>query len=142
MTTEINNSWITLDEQRNEVTVQRAFAGLETRIAQPNELGKSEVQYCTLHYWERELYPNNEVIKVELKNYVLADLDYTEEMINEILMAADPLPVLTGFVNALGYEGIINPSRETLADVNILPLTVENNYPLHRDTRVKSVKKL
>ena len=82
------------------------------------------------------------MIKVELKNYVLADLDYTEEMINEILMAADPLPVLTGFVNALGYEGIINPSRETLADVNILPLTAENNYPLHRDTRVKSVKKL
>lgn len=140
MITEINNSWITLSEQRNEVTVQRAFAGLDTRIAQPNNIGKSEVQYCTLHYWERELYPNGEVIKTELKNYVLADLDYTEEMINEVLMSTDPLLVLTGFVNALGYDGIINPSRETLVSLTALPLDAENGYLLRSRNRLFTEK--
>jgi hypothetical protein len=139
MITEISNSWITLDEQRNEVTVQRAFAGLHTMVSEPIE-GLSEVKQCIVYYHERELYPNGEVIKTELKNYTLQDLDYTEEEINNILYYMDELKVLTGFVNQLGYNGIINPARETLENVGILPLTVENGYPLRRDTRVKVVK--
>lgn len=142
MTTKISNSWITLTEQRNGVTIKRAFAGLETRISKPDNEGKSEVNHCMLHYWEQELYPNNQPIKTELKNYVLVDLDYTEEEINKVLNYMDTMPVLTGFVNSIGYNGIINPCRETLADTKVLPIIVENNYPLHRDTRVKSVKKL
>jgi hypothetical protein len=139
MITEINNGWITLDEQRNEVTVQRAFAGLHTMVGEPIE-GLSEVKQCIVYYHERELYPNGEVIKTELKNYTLSDLDYTEEEIDSILYYMDELKVLTGFVNQLGYNGIINPARETLENVGILPLTVENGYPLRRDTRVKVVK--
>jgi hypothetical protein len=139
MITEISNSWITLDEQRNEVTVQRAFAGLHTMVGEPIE-GLSEVKQCVVYYHERELYPNGEVIKTELKNYTLADLDYTEEEIDSILYYMDELKVLTGFVNQLGYNGIINPSRETIENTSILPLTVENGYPLRRDTRVKVVK--
>lgn len=139
MTTNVNNGWITLAEQRNEVTVQRAFAGLHTMVGEPIE-GQSEVKQCIVYYHERELYPNGEVIKTELKNYTLADLDYTEEEIDSILYFMDELKVLTGFVNALGYDGIINPARETLENTTILPLTVENGYPLRRDTRVKQVK--
>jgi hypothetical protein len=141
MITKVNNGWITLDEQRNEVTVQRAFAGLNTMVGEPIE-GLSEVKQCIVYYHERELYPNGEVIKTELKNYTLTDLDYTEEEINNILYYMDAMPVLTGFVNSIGYNGIINPCRETLEDIDILPVSVENSYPLRRDTRVKSVKKL
>jgi hypothetical protein len=46
-----------------------------------------------------------------------------------------PLAVLSGFINNLGYPGIINPARETLENVVILPINVENGYPLRRDTR-------
>ncbi len=42
---------------------------------------------------------------------------------------------LGGLINNLGYPGIINPARETLDNVFILPLTTENGYPLRRDTR-------
>jgi len=42
---------------------------------------------------------------------------------------------LGGLINNLGYPGIINPARETLENVLILPLNVENGYPLRRDTR-------
>ena len=131
--TTINNSWITLSEQRNGVTVQRKFAGLDTFI---NEL--NEVVPPTVKYWERELYPNGEVIKTELKFYKLEDLEYTE--CENDTMYMNPLPVLSGFINNLGYPGIINPARETLENVSILPLNVENGYPLRRDTREKFLK--
>jgi hypothetical protein len=49
----------------------------------------------------------------------------------------EPLAVLTGFINALGYNGIINPARETLENTSILALNVENGYPLRRDIREK-----
>lgn len=139
MITKINNSWITLAEQRNEVTVQRAFAGLHTMVGEPIE-GLSEVKQCILYYHERELYPNGAVIKMELKNYILADLDYTEKQIDDILYYMDELKVLTGFVAQLGYDGIINPARETLENIDILPLSIENGYPLRRDTREKKIK--
>lgn len=139
MITKVNNGWITLADQRNEVTVQRAFAGLHTMVAPPVD-GESDVTQCVLYYHERELYPNNEVIKVELKNYVLADLAYTEKEIDNILYYMDELKVLTGFVNSLGYSGIINPSRQTLENISILPLNVTPDYPLHKNTREKKVK--
>ena len=88
-----------------------------------------------LYFHERELYPNNVPIKTELKSYQLLDLDYTEVMIENVLMSMEPMAVLTTFVNSMGYEKIIEPSRLTLADTSILTLTSENAYPLHRDTR-------
>lgn len=138
METLVNNGWITLNTQRNQVTVQRAFAGIHPMVSEPNSEGKSTVLQCIVYYHERELYPNGNVIKSELKNYILFDLDYTEGVDeNSQPYKQEALAVLTGFVNALGYNGIINPARETLENTTILPVTVDNGYPLHRDTRQK-----
>lgn len=125
--TKINNNWITLSELRNGVRVQRKFAGLDTKISLENNVEK-----CFVKYYERELYPNGEIIKTEEKYYSLEDLA-TQDVNDTQYMAA--LPVLSGFINNLGYPGIINPARETLENVIILPVKVENGYPLRRDTR-------
>lgn len=125
--TTINNEWITLSELRNGVTVQRKFAGLDTHISLENNVEK-----CFVKYWERELYPNGEVNKVIEKHYSLEDL--ASQDVGETQYMA-PLAVLSGFINNLGYPGIINPARETLENVVILPLTTQNGYPLRRDTR-------
>lgn len=126
--TTINNNWITLSQLRNGVQVQRKFAGLDTKISIDDNVEK-----CFVKYWERELYPNGEIIKTEEKFYSLEDLQYTE--CENDTMYMEPLAVLTGFINNLGYPGIINPARETLENVLILPVNVENGYPLRRDTR-------
>ena len=133
MATQISNNWIVLDTQRNGVDIQRKFAGLETYI---NEF--DEVEYCRVKYWEREMYPNGDVIKTELKWYSLEDLPYTEVDVEGILKYMDELPVLSGFIAQLGSPGIISPARETLANTVILPVTTTNGYPLRRDTRVKN----
>ncbi len=112
---------------------QRKFAGLDTKISLDDS-----VERCFVKYWERELYPNGEVIKTEEKFYLLEDLQYTE--CNNDTMYMEPLAVLSGFINSLGYPGIINPARETLENPLILPLSVENGYPLRRDTREKFLK--
>lgn len=125
--TTINNNWITLSELRNGVQVQRKFAGLDTKISL-----EDNVEKCFVKYWERELYPNGEVIKTEEKYYSLEDL--ASQDVGETHEMA-PLAVLSGFINQLGYPGIINPARETLENVIILPVNVENGYPLRRDTR-------
>lgn len=127
MKTTIENEWITLAEKRNEVTIQRKFAGLKTSINQDNI-----VDYCVVEYWERELYPNNNVIKTELKNYRLEDL--ARQDVGETHYMA-PLSVLTGFIQSLGKPYIIDPCRDTLINTVILPLNSENDYPLRRDTR-------
>jgi hypothetical protein len=137
--TTINNEWITImtevDGQltpklRNGVRVQRKFAGLDTHINENNG-----VVYCRVKYYERELYPTDEVIKIELKWYSLEDLP---ETVNDIEgWRQESLGVLSGFIDTLGYPGIINPSRETLENELILPLTSINGYPLRRDTREK-----
>lgn len=127
MITTIENEWITLAEKRNEVTVQRKFAGLKTSINQDNI-----VDYCVVEYWERELYPNNNVIKTELKTYRLEDL--ARQDVGETHYMA-PLSVLTGFIQSLGKPYIIDPCRDTLINTVILPLNSENDYPLRRDTR-------
>lgn len=130
MTTTINNDWITLAEQRNGVTVQRKLAGLDTKISVDNL-----VEYCYVKYWERELYPNGEAIKTELKSYRLMDLD---ETINDVEgWRMDAKPVLSGFVQNLGNPYIIGPARQTLADVATLMLTAPDRYELHKDTRPK-----
>lgn len=125
--TTINNNWITLSELRNGVTVQRKFAGLDTKISL-----EDNVERCFVKYYERELYPNGEINKVEEKYYKLEDL--ASQDVGETQEMA-PLAVLSGFIAQLGYPGIINPARETLENVLILPLNVENGYPLRRDTR-------
>lgn len=130
MATFINNEWITLTEQRNGVDVQRKFAGLDTFI---NE--NDEVTYCRVKYWERELYPNGNIIKSELKFYTLEDLQYTEFEVDGVLKYMDSLPVLTGFINQLGTPYIIAPARDTLENTVILPLSAVIGYPLRRDTR-------
>ncbi len=126
--TTINNDWITLEVLHKGVTVQRKFAGLDTFINEDNEVTK-----CDVKYWQRELYPNGDVIKCELKHYSLQDL---AETINDFEgWRQEPLAVLTGFINNLGYPGIINPARDTLMNHLILKADAENGYPLRRDTR-------
>lgn len=131
--TTIINDWITLNVLKNGIQVQRKFAGLDTKI---NEIDNS-VEYCYIKYFQRELYPNGEVIKTEEKCYSLEDLP--EFINNEDNWKMDSLPVLTGFINTLGYTGIIDPARETLENYEILPVNVENIYPLKRDTRDKII---
>lgn len=125
--TTINNDWITLSELRNGVQVQRKFAGLDTKISL-----EDNVERCLVKYYERELYPNGEVIKTIEKYYKLEDL--ASQDVGETHYMA-PLAVLSGFIAQLGYPGIINPARETLENIVILPINVENGYPLRRDTR-------
>ena len=126
--TQIINNWIPLLELRNGVQVQRKFAGLDTKISL-----EGNVEHCHIKYYERELYPNGEVIKTEEKFYKLEDLASQDVGETQYM---EPLSVLSGFINKLGYPGIINPSRETLENTSILPVNVENGYPLRRDTRV------
>jgi hypothetical protein len=126
----ITNPWITLSEQRNGVNVQRKFAGLDTLV---NE--NDEVTHCIVKYWYRELYPNNEPIKTTLRSYTLKDL---AETVNDVEgWKQEPLPVLSGFIQALGMPGIVEPARETLENHIVLPIDHEEGYPLRRDTREK-----
>jgi hypothetical protein len=134
--TTISNTWITLEEQRNGVTVQRKFAGLNTFIDSETD----EVKYCIIHYWERELYPNNNVIKTELKKYVLTDLEYSEVVIGGQTYYMEALPVLSGFIDAFGQRDIVDASRETLISLAALPLDAVDGYILRRDTREKHLK--
>lgn len=134
MTTTINNEWITLAEQRNGVDIQRAFAGIYPMVSEP-ENGVSIVKQCIVYYWERELYPNGKPIKTSLRNYVLEDL---AETINDIEgWKMEELLVLSGFVQNLGYPGIINPARETLAGEIALSVGAPDGYELHKETRPK-----
>jgi len=138
MQAEVNNAWITLDEKKkgttpeNGITVQRASKSLNAVWGKPDANGKSIVTSCLLSYYERELYPNGDVIKESEKNYVLEnlarqDVGETKEML--------PLAVLDGFIAALGQAQIVDKINATLADTSKLPIDVENNYQLHRDTR-------
>lgn len=133
--TKISNPWITLSAQRNGVTVQRAFAGLDPRVGMPDDNGQSEVERCPIYYWERELYPNGDVIKTEFKSYTLADLPETVNDIEEWRMEAKA--VLTGFIQALGMPGIVGPARITLEDITVLMLNAPDGYELHKETREK-----
>lgn len=123
----INNEWITLTEKRNGVDVLRKFAGLHTDINLDNE-----VTGCIVNYWERELYPNGEVLKTELKSYKLENLAETD--IDDTHYMAE-LNVLNGFIAQLGQPAIINPARQTLNSLLHLPLDAPNGYPLHLNTR-------
>lgn len=140
--TTINNDWITLHEEvdgqivpilykgSREITIQRKFAGLDTFINENNEVTR-----CDVKYWQRELYPNGDIIKCELKYYSLQDLS---ETINDIEQwRQEPLPVLTGFINSLGYPGIINPARETLMNHLLLEVSSPDGEALRNKIREK-----
>ena len=125
-----SNEWISLNVTKNGLVVERKYAGLDTLSDTDNK-----VLYCTIKYWERELYPNGQISKEFLKTYSLQDLprvDFTED---NIAKYRDELLVLTGFIVNLGQPAIVNPVRDTLDNTTILPLDHEENYPLRRDTR-------
>lgn len=105
----------------------RKFAGIHTDIDLDNK-----VTNCSINYWERELYPNGEVLKTELKTYTLENLSETD--VDDTHYMAS-LNVLDRFINTLGYNGIINPARQTLANIGVLPLDINQLYPLHLNTR-------
>lgn len=126
-TTLSQNSWINVGE-RNGVTVQRKFAGVHATISEDDT-----VIDCHIDYFIRELYPNGEAIKTEKKKYCLVDLDDFNKEDEGWKMEA--LLVLTGFINSMGNQYIIGPARETLADVNILPLDAPDGYWLREATR-------
>lgn len=133
--TKITNEWITLQTLHKGITVQRKFAGLYTKInAETND-----VERCDVYYFQRELYPNGDVIKKEEKFYTLQDLAYTELEIENVMYSMEPLAVLSGFVQQLGMPGIVNPARDTLENQVILPADSANGYPLRRDTREKTI---
>lgn len=129
--TQISNDWITLTEEKNGVPVQRKFAGLRTHVDENNN-----VIFCFVDYWQRELYPNNEVIKTELKSYSLQDLPESVNDVENWSMAARA--VLSGFIQQLGQPAIVNPARETLENCGILPINAPDGYPLHLETREKT----
>jgi hypothetical protein len=139
----INNEWITLTEEvdgqvvpilykgSREIIVQRKFAGLNTEIAEDD----NSVIFCYIGYYQRELYPNGDVLRSEKKWYSLQDLT---ETINDVEgWKQEALAVLTGFINNLGYPGIINPARDTLMNHVILPVDSANGYALRNYTREK-----
>jgi hypothetical protein len=143
MDTILANEWIPLSETRKGATVQRKYAGLDTLCDENNK-----VLYTIVKYWERELYPNGETSKIFIKSYTLTDLERQEwidtpavldEEGNEVTPAVikyrNELLVLSGFVASLGNNYIIAPTRATIANLAVLPLDKEDNYPLHRDTR-------
>ena len=143
MDTILVNEWITLSETRKGATVQRKYAGLDTLCDEENK-----VLHCIVKYWERELYPNGDQSKIFLKSYVLTDLDKQEWIDTPAVTDGDgniTVPaiekyreekkVLTGFINSLGNNYIIGPTRQTIQTLEILPLEIADGYPLHRDTR-------
>lgn len=127
MNGEVINPWITLQQQRNGVTVQRKYSGESHRI---NPI-TNKVIYCTIYYYEQELYPNGQPIKMIEKCYHLENLpeDLTETY------RCEPKLVLDEFIENLGQDFIINPVRETLLGLESLPIDAPDNDPLHRDTR-------
>ncbi len=132
MITTIENPWITLPIKREGIDVQRAYAGMYPQISMPDDNGKSVIESCLVYYHERELYPSGKVIKYDKKFYSLEDLAQTD--VGDDMQKLEKL-ILSVFIRALGYPSLINPVRVTLADLAVLPLEVENGYPLHRDTR-------
>lgn len=143
MTTTINNGWITLTEKKkgttpeNGITIQRASKALNTDWSEPDENGKSIVLSCVISYYQRELYPNGDVIKTELKTYKLEDLASQDVGETEYM---EPMAVLSGFVAQLGQPAIVNKILSTLSNSTVLPIDAEDNYPLNRDTRPKLPK--
>jgi hypothetical protein len=150
-TTLQNNGWITVNETRKGATVKRKYAGLET-LCDINDV----VMYCRVKYWEVELYPNGEISKEFLRTYTLIDLERQEweEITGQENVGTEEEPVmqdikvtkfmnqklvLSGFIQALGNNYIVAPTRETLENIGILPLEHEELYPLHRDTRAINI---
>lgn len=144
MDTILTNEWITLSQQRHGLTVQRKYAGINTLCDELN----NKVLYCIISYYERELCPDGTPNKSFLKSYTLTDLERVEwidtaatydengvELTPAIIKYRNELKVLTGFVNSLGNNYIIAPTRVTIENLAVLPLEHEQNYPLHRDTR-------
>jgi len=127
------NNWITLPEQRNGVDVQRKFAGLNTEIDEDNN-----VLYCKISYFERELYPNGSVIKTNKQTYLLKNLN--EEFLrdeNDVPYKLSATTSLDYYIENVGQVSILNPVNDILGNLSILPINVESDYPIHRDTRTK-----
>ena len=134
----VTNGWITLTEKKNGtnendgMTVQRASGGINASWTEPDEDGNSTVNGCVLKYFQRELYPNGEVCKREVKTYLLENL--VESGIDETHYMA-PLAVLNGFIAGLGQPQIVNKIRLTLTDCAVLPIDAPIDYRLHDATR-------
>lgn len=142
---QVSNNWLTLAEKKkgttaeNGVTVQRASAGLETRWSEPDSNGQSSVELCSISYYQRELYPNGDVVKIERKIYRLEDLASQDVGETDEMKA---LAVLSGFIAQLGQPLIVDKILMTLMNSAILAIDAENNYPLHRDTREVVAKEI
>lgn len=129
----MRNDWNTLSEQRNGVTVQRKFAGMHTEIDIENN-----VKFCIIYYYERELYPNGTPIKTERKSYTLNNLSEFISTDDNGTYKLDATDTLDYWITNLGQAGIIDPVNGTIINLELLPLDIEDNYPLKRDTRTKT----
>lgn len=127
------NNWITLSEQLNGLNIQRKFAGLHTEIDESNQ-----VLFCRIYYFERVLYPNGSVIKTEKKTYLLKNL-YEEFLLdqNHVPYKLSATTNLDYYIQNIGQPFIINNVNETLSNISLLPVDIESEYPLYRDTRTK-----
>lgn len=126
----IENEWVILPNKYEGLNVRRKFAGLNATVDIDNNINKILISYY------QQLYTDTDyVVKTELKTYTLNNL--TESSIDGYLYEATNS--LEYFYNDIGKNAIINPVNDTLNNAIILPVDIEDYYPLHRDTRNKTI---
>ena len=124
----VTNEWVVLETTYEGLNVRRKFAGINANVDIEDNIDFIEISYY------QQFYTNtNFVVKTELKTYTLNNL--TECIEDNFQYEATS--TLEYFYNNIGKNAIIKPVNDTLLNETILPVNIENNYPLHRDTRNK-----
>lgn len=126
---EVTNEWVVLPTQYEGLNVRRKFAGIQAMIDIDNN-----IEYINISYHQQFYTSTDYVVKTELKTYKLMNL--TESTEDNFLYEATK--TLDYFYQTVGQGTIIGPVNTTLSNETVLPVNVENDYPLHRDTRNKT----
>ena len=126
----IENEWVLLPNKFEGLNVKRKFAGINANVDIDNNINT-----IIISYYQQLVTDTDYVVKTEIKTYTLNNLS---ESTNDGYLYEATF-TLEYFYNAIGKNAIIGPVNETLLNDNILPISVENGYPLHRDTRNKTV---
>ena len=126
----IENEWVLLPNKFEGLNVKRKFAGINANVDIDNNINT-----IIISYYQQLVTDTDYVVKTEIKTYTLNNLS---ESINDGY-SYEATNTLEYFYNAIGKNAIIGQVNETLLNDTILPISVENGYPLHRDTRNKTV---
>lgn len=126
----IENEWVILPNKYEGLNVRRKFAGINANVDIDNNINNIIITYYQQLYTDRDY-----VVKTEYKTYTINNLD--EAVIDGYSYEATM--ALEYFYNTIGKNAIIKPVNDTLLNNIILPVNVEDYYPLHRDTRNKTV---